>query len=57
MDFEEINKIVAIGLIVFLFVAPVLAYLLNKYVLDRYFNKDFKEYIKTLKADLEKTRT
>ena len=56
MDFVKINEIVAVGSVIFFVIAPLLGYLINKYILDRYFNNDFKEYLKTLKSDLQKAR-
>lgn len=56
MDFVKINEIVAIGSVIFFVIAPLLGYLINKYILDRYFNNEFKEYLKTLKSDLQKAR-
>lgn len=56
MDFVKINEIVAAGSVIFFVIAPLLGYLINKYILDRYFNNEFKEYLKTLKADLQKAR-
>ncbi len=56
MDFVKINEIVAVGSVIFFVIAPLLGYLINKYILDRYFNNEFKEYLKTLKSDLQKAR-
>lgn len=56
MDFVKINEIVAVGSVIFFVIAPLLGYLINKYILDTYFNNEFKEYLKTLKADIQKAR-
>lgn len=45
MDFVKINEIVAVGSVIFFVIAPLLGYLINKYILDRYFNNEFKEYL------------
>lgn len=47
MDFVKINEIVAVGSVIFFVIAPLLGYLINKYILDTYFNNEFKEYLNT----------